>query len=73
MFQISFACSSSVRCARTSKTPGVNARNAARENTFWDDPVGSMLSYLYEPRPGVKKIVAIAHNVAIAPLTYILS
>jgi len=29
MFQISFACSSSARCARISKTPGINARNEA--------------------------------------------
>ena len=33
-----------------------------RKHSFWDDPVGSMLSYLCEPRPWVNKIIAIAHN-----------
>jgi hypothetical protein len=38
------------------------ARCGKRRHVFWKDPVGDMLSYLYEPRPRVKEIVAIAHN-----------
>jgi len=38
------------------------AQFGGRKESFWDDPVGSMLSYLCEPRPWDKKIVAIAHN-----------
>ena len=33
-----------------------------RKHSFWDDPVGDMLTYLCEPRLWVKKIVVIAHN-----------
>ena len=33
-----------------------------RKHSFWDDPVGNMLSYLCEPRPWVNKVIAIAHN-----------
>jgi len=30
--------------------------------SFWEDPIGDLLSYLYDPRPWGNKIVAIAHN-----------
>jgi hypothetical protein len=33
-----------------------------RKNSFWQDPVGQLLSYLTEPRPWANKIVATAHN-----------
>ena len=33
-----------------------------KKHTFWEDPVGDLLSYLCEPRPLVSKVVAIAHN-----------
>jgi hypothetical protein len=30
-----------------------------RKHSFWDDPVGDMLSYLYAPRRWANKVVAI--------------
>ena len=33
-----------------------------RNHSFWQDPVGELLTYLTEPRPWVIKIVPIAHN-----------
>jgi len=44
-----------------------------RKQSFWDDPVGSMLSYLFEPRPWVNKIIAIAHNAKAFDLQFILN
>ena len=44
-----------------------------RKHFIWDDPVGSMLSYLCEPRPWVKKIVAIALNAKSFDLHFILN
>ena len=38
------------------------ARCGKRKHSFWDDPVADMLSYLCEPRPWFRKVVAIAHN-----------
>jgi len=37
-------------------------RCGKRKHTFWEDPVGDLLSYLCVPRPWVSKVVAIAHN-----------
>jgi hypothetical protein len=37
-------------------------RCGRRQHTFWYDPIGDLLSYLWEPRPWVNKVVAIAHN-----------
>ena len=44
-----------------------------RKLSFSDDPVGDMLSYLCEPRPWLKNIVAIAHNAIGFHLNFILS
>jgi len=44
-----------------------------RKHSFWDDPVGSMLSYLYEPRLWVNKFIAIAHNAKAFDLQFILN
>ena len=38
------------------------ARCGRRRYSFYDDPVGDLLSYLCEPRPWCSKVVAIAHN-----------
>jgi len=38
------------------------ARCGKRQYSFFEDPVGDLLLYLYEPRPWCKKVVAIAHN-----------
>jgi hypothetical protein len=48
------------------------ARCGKRQHAFWLDPVGDMLSYLCEPRPWVKQIVAIAHNAKAFDLQFIL-
>jgi hypothetical protein len=37
-------------------------RCGKRRHSFFDDPVGDLLSYLCEPRPWCNKVVAIAHN-----------
>jgi len=37
-------------------------RCGSRRHSFYDDPVGDLLSYLCEPRPWYKKVVAILHN-----------
>jgi len=39
--------------------------------SFWDDPVGYMLTYLCKPRLWAKKIVAIAHNAKAFDLHFI--
>jgi hypothetical protein len=38
------------------------ARLGIRLHSFFDDPVGDLLSYLCEPRPWCDKVIAIAHN-----------
>jgi len=38
------------------------ARCGKRRHSFFEDPVGDLLSYICEPRPWCKKVVAIAHN-----------
>ena len=37
-------------------------RCGTKRLSFWQDPVGELLSYLTEPRPWANKIIAIAHN-----------
>ena len=44
-----------------------------RKHSFWDYPVGDMLTYLCKPRPWIKKIVAIAHNAKAFDLHFILN
>jgi len=44
-----------------------------RKHSFWDYPVGSMESYLCEPRPWVNKVIAIAHNAKAFDLHFILN
>jgi len=43
-----------------------------RKHTFWDDPVGDMLSYLCESRPWVERIIMIAHNAKAVDLHFII-
>jgi hypothetical protein len=40
---------------------------------FWDDPVGDMLSYLWEYRPWVETIIVTAHNAKAFELHIILN
>jgi len=48
-------------------------RCGKRRHTFWNDPVGNLLTYLCEPRPWASKIVAIAHNAKAFDLHFILN
>jgi len=48
-------------------------RCGRRQHTFWDDPIGALLSYLCEPRPWVSKVVAIAHNAKAFDSQFILN
>ena len=49
------------------------ARCGKRRHSFFEDPVGDLLSYLCEPRPLCKKIVAIAHNAKAFDSQFILN
>ena len=48
-------------------------RCGVRKHSFWADPVGDMLTYLCDPRPWVKNVVAIAHNAKAFDLHFILN
>ena len=48
-------------------------RCGIRKHSFWEDPVGDLLTYLCEPRPGIRQIIAIAHNAKAFDLHFILS
>jgi hypothetical protein len=48
-------------------------RCGRRRHSFWNDPVGDLLTYLCEPRPWASKIVAIAHNAKAFDLHFILN
>jgi len=48
-------------------------RCGQRKHSFWDDPVGYMLTYLCKPRPWANKNVAIAHNAKAFDLHFILN
>ncbi len=48
-------------------------RCGIRKHAFWDDPVGDLLTYLCEPRPWVKHIIAIALKAKAFDLHFILS
>jgi hypothetical protein len=42
------------------------------KHSFWEDPVGDLLSYLCEDRPWCKQIIVIAHNAKAFDLHFIL-
>ena len=48
-------------------------RCGRRKRSFWQDPVGELLSYLNEPRPWASKIFAIAHNAKAFDLHFIIN
>jgi hypothetical protein len=48
-------------------------RCGRRKHSFWNDPIGDLLSYLCEPRPWVKNVVAIAHNAKAFDSQFILN
>ena len=49
------------------------ARCGNRQHSFFEDPVGDLLSYLCEPRPWCKKVVAIPHNAKSFDAQFILN
>jgi len=52
-------------CTQCEMSPDLNedcARCGKREHSFWDDPIGDLLSYLCELLPWVSNVVAIAHT-----------
>jgi len=49
------------------------ARCCKRQHSFFEDPVGDLLSYLCEPRPWCKYVVAIAHNAKVFDAQFILN
>jgi len=53
-------CGECVRCGR-------------RKHSFWDNPVGDLLTYLWKLRPWANKVVAIAHNDKAFDLHFILN
>jgi len=44
-----------------------------RKHTFWEDTLGSMISYLCDHRPWANKIVGKAHNAKAFDLHFILN
>ena len=48
-------------------------RCGKRRYSFWDDPVGDLLTFPFEPRPWANKIVAIVHNAKAFDLHFILN
>ena len=50
------------RCEMMTNIDATSERCGMRRHSFWDDPVGDLLSYLCETRRWSEKVVAIAHN-----------
>jgi len=51
-----------LRCEDVENVERDREECGVRKHWFWDDSIGSMLSYLCEPRPWVNKVIAIAHK-----------
>jgi hypothetical protein len=63
-------------CARCELMEDVSidcVRCGRRKHSFWNDPVGDLLTYLCEPRSWANKNVAIAHNAKAFDLNFILN
>jgi hypothetical protein len=73
MFLMYYVCNSFVHSARCRLTNEDCERYGKRKHSFWDDPIGDLLSYLCEPRPWVSKVVAIAHNAKAFDSQFILN
>jgi len=48
-------------------------RCGKRKQSFWDDSVGDILSYLCKPRPWANRFVAMAHNAKAFDLHFVLN
>jgi hypothetical protein len=63
-------------CAKCETEPDINedcTRCGKRKHSFFEFPVGGLLSYLCEPRPWCKKVIAIAHNAKAFDAQFILN
>jgi len=49
------------------------AEGVVRGNSFWTDPVGYLISYVFTSRPWADRIVAIAHNAKAFDLLFVLN
>jgi len=49
------------------------ARCGKPEQSFCDDPIGDLLSYLCDPRQWVSKVVVVAHNAKAFDSQFILN
>jgi hypothetical protein len=61
------------RCESSDDIDQDGTQRGKRKNAFWEDPVGDMLSYLFESRPWRNHIIAIAHNAKVFDLYFILN
>ena len=61
------------RCVGVDDSAQDCERCGIRKHSFWEDPVCNLLTYLCEPRPWIRQIIAIAHNAKAFDLHFILS
>jgi hypothetical protein len=62
-------------CSRCEGTDNVDencTQCGTRKHSFWEDPVGDLLSYLCEDRAWCKQIIVIAYNAKAFDLHFIL-
>ena len=62
-------------CSKCEKIQDINIdlNSAVGGNTFWDVPVGDLITNLWKSRPWCDKIVAIAHNAKAFDLHFFLN
>ena len=63
-------------CSKCDNIPNIEQdfiKCGKSKHSFWDDPVGDMLSYMCESRPWVEMIIVIAHNARAYDLHFILN
>ena len=61
------------RCEGTDDWEGDYERCGISKHAFWENPVGDLHTYLCEPRPWIRQIIAIAHNAKSFYLHFILN
>jgi hypothetical protein len=48
-------------------------RRGKRKYSFWTNPVGDIISYVFESRPWADRVVAVAHNAKAFDLLFVLN
>jgi len=61
------------KCENISDIEQDRIQSGNRKHSFWEDPVGDILTYLCESRHCIEKIIVIAHNAKAIDLHYILN